>query len=87
MSQKCTRYNPDERYGDVQDVQDAIFNRGPQWWVYVVASVVAVIVTAASVVAFTDRQEAEPVYVDDETIDQIFRQATDLLEDYSESSD
>lgn len=87
VSQKCTRYNPDERYGDVQDVQDALFNKGPQWWVYALVSVIVVIATAASVVAFTDRQEAESVYVDDETIDQIFRQATDLLEDYSESSD
>lgn len=87
VSQKCTRYKPEERYNDVQDVQDALFNRSPKWWVYALVSVIVVIATAASVVAFTDRPEAESVYVDDETIDQIFRQATDLLEDYSESSD
>ncbi len=87
VSQKCTRYKPDERYGDVSDVQDALFNSKPQWWVYVAVSAIVVIATAASVVAFTNRPEAESVYVDDETIDQIFRQATDLLEDYSESSD
>lgn len=87
VSKKCTRYKPEDRYGDVQDVQDALFNSKPQWWVYAAVSAIVVIATAASVVAWTNRPEAESVYVDDATIDQIFQQATDLLEDYSESSD
>lgn len=87
VSKQCTRYSPEDRYGDVQDVQDALFNNKPQWWVYAAVSAIVVIATAASVVAWTNRPEAESVYVDDATIDQIFQQATDLLEDYSESSD
>lgn len=88
VSRKCTRYSPEERYKDVQDVQRALFSQRPRAWMYILlASAVAVIVTAVSVIAWTSRPETESVYVDDETIDQIFRQATDLLEDYSATSE
>lgn len=87
VSRKCTRYNPEERYKDVQEVQRALFSQRPRGWMYLFASAVAVLVTAVSVITWTSRRETESVYVDDETIDQIFRQATDLLEDYSATSE
>lgn len=87
VSRKCTRYKPEERYNDVQDVQRALFSRRPRGWVYVLVSVLVVLITAALAIAWTKRPDTESVYVDDETIDQIFRQATDLLEDYSATSE
>lgn len=81
---KCTRKNPDDRYGSVEEVRESMRKRrfGFIWPVLLLALVAIVAVTYMSY--GRDQVAAEPAVdtemLDPAAIDELFQQATDLIE-------
>lgn len=82
VAAKCTRADMNRRYKDIGQLENALFRKSG----FMAAAVAAVIVLASAAAVMVrsgkDYGDEEEEYVDTDTIDKIFQQATDLLEDY-----
>lgn len=84
VARRCTRKNPDDRYGSVEEVCESMRKRrfGFIWPVLLLALVAIVAVTYMSY--GRDQVAAEPAVdtemLDPAAIDELFQQATDLIE-------
>ena len=79
VARKCMKKDPDKRYSDIDRLEDALFSPSN----YGLGAIAALVATAAIIAGiwFLTRPQAEEEYVDSEAIDEIFRQATDLVEE------
>lgn len=79
VARKCMKKDPDKRYSDIDRLEDALFSPSN----YGLGAIAALVATAAIIagILFLTRPQAEEEYVDSEAIDEIFRQATDLVEE------
>ena len=79
VARKCMRKDPGKRYSDIDRLEKALFSPSN----YGFRALAALIATAAIIAGiwFLTRPQAEEEYVDSEAIDEIFRQATDLVEE------
>lgn len=77
IARRCMRRDPDKRFPDIDSLEKALFSPSHS----TLAILAAVIILAAAAGWFLTRQQRQGEEVDIETIDEIFRQATDLLED------
>ncbi|MGN0188583.1 MAG: serine/threonine-protein kinase [Candidatus Cryptobacteroides sp.] len=81
VAAKCTRKDSGKRYKDIPHLEQALFKPSSVPPIVIAVSLATVLAVLAIVFSSTHRTETEEDYVDSETIDKIFRQATDLLED------
>ena len=79
VARKCMKKDPEKRYSDIDRLEDALFSPSN----YGLGAIAALVATAAIIAGiwFLTRPQAEEEYVDSEAIDEIFRQATDLVEE------
>ena len=77
VSQICTQRNPDARYPDIDSLVKALF--APSILVPGIAAAILALAFAATVIWITQPEEEEVVEI--EAIEEIFRQATDLVEE------
>lgn len=80
VAAKCMRQDMNKRYKDVAQLEKSLFRKSPYWVIPVAVAIVAASV-AAIAVGTPENEATEEDYVDKETIEKIFQQATDLLED------
>ena len=77
VSQICTQRNPDARYPDIDSLAKALF--APSILVPGIAAAILALAFAATIIWITQPEEEEVVEI--EAIEEIFRQATDLVEE------
>lgn len=79
VSRKCMRKDKDRRYPDIDRLEAALFAPS-HYWLGIIATVV-VIAVAVSALWLSRQEEPEEEGIDIEAIDEIFRQATDMVEE------
>lgn len=77
IARKCLHSDPDKRFPDIDSLEKALF--APYHSAMAIVATILILTAAAGWLLISHKQKSEKV--DIETIDQIFREATDLLED------
>ena len=77
IARKCLHSDPDKRFPDIDSLEKALF--APYHSAMAIVATILILTAAAGWWLISHKQKSEKV--DIETIDQIFREATDLLED------
>lgn len=82
VAAKCTRKDMTRRYKDISQLETALFRTLPYRAIIIAVIVIAVVSSAVTTIIHGGGNSAgKEDYVDKVTIDKIFQQATDLLED------
>lgn len=79
VSAKCTRVEADRRYRDVGQLEKSLFR--VSYSVVTMVTAAVLVVSAAAISYAINKNEDKQDYVDQDTIDEIFQHATELLED------
>lgn len=81
VAAKCTRKDTGKRYRDIPQLEKDLFKPSVVPALLIALSAAAVLAVLAIVFTNSHQAESEEDFVDSGTIDKIFQQATDLLED------